>query len=118
MNAENINPDSYFEKYCNISNISCTQSQILTDSCLVLQLSLPQSIETGVKLITDVVGAAPTGDAPTDVVGASPVGAPPTTSVINNLIVYNSATYIRDLTDDASSMNCTSNSKYLTRHIT
>ena len=45
MNAENINSDSYFEKYCNISNISCTQSQILTDSYLVLQLSLPNLLK-------------------------------------------------------------------------
>ena len=36
-------------KYWKISNISGTKSQNLNDSCLVLQLSLPNPLKLGVK---------------------------------------------------------------------
>ena len=48
--------------YCQTSNISGTNSQNLNVSRLILQLSLPNPLRPGVK--SDVVGAAPTGDAP------------------------------------------------------
>ena len=52
--------------YCQISNIRCTKSQSLNDSRLVLQLSVPNPLKPGVKVENeDVVGPAPTGDAPT-----------------------------------------------------
>ena len=52
--------------YCKISNISHTKSQNLNDSRLVLQLSLPNPIQARCRVKNeDVVGAAPTGDAPT-----------------------------------------------------
>ena len=52
--------------YRKISNIRHTKSPNLNVSCLVLQLSLHNPMKPGVKLILkDVVGAAPTGDAPT-----------------------------------------------------
>ena len=53
--------------YRKTSSISRTISPNVNVSCLVLQLSLPNSLKPGVKLRTneDVVGAAPTGDAPT-----------------------------------------------------
>ena len=44
--------------------MSRTKSQNLNVSCVVLQLSLPNPLNPGVKY-EDVVGAAPTGDAPT-----------------------------------------------------
>ena len=47
-------------------NIRCTKSQTLNVSHLILQLSLPNPMKPGVKSKNeDVVGAAPTGDAPT-----------------------------------------------------
>ena len=53
-------------EYYQISNIRCTIFQDLNVSRLVLQLSLPDSLEPGVEVGNeDVVGAAPTGDAPT-----------------------------------------------------
>ena len=56
----------YFYYNRQISNISRTHSQKLHDSRLVLQLSLANPLKPGVKLRNeDVVGAAPTGDAPT-----------------------------------------------------
>ena len=53
--------------YRKVSNIRCTKSQNLNASSLVLQLSLPNPLKPDVKLRInkDVVGAAPTGDAPT-----------------------------------------------------
>ena len=51
--------------YCKISNISCTKSQNLNDSHLVLQLVFVQFIEARCKVENeDKVGAAPTGNAP------------------------------------------------------
>ena len=41
------------------------KSQNLNDSCVVLQLSLPSRLKTGQVENEDVVGAVPTGDAPT-----------------------------------------------------
>ena len=35
--------------YCKVSNISCTKSQNLNDSRLVLQLSLPYPLKSGVE---------------------------------------------------------------------
>ena len=52
------------EIYRNVSNIRRTKSQHLNVSRLVLQLSLPNRLKPGVEN-EDVVGAAPTGDAPT-----------------------------------------------------
>ena len=49
-------------KYRTVSKVSRTKSQDLNDSRLVLQLSLP-NLKLGVGN-EDVVGAAPTGDAP------------------------------------------------------
>ena len=37
------------DNYCKISNISCTKSQNLNDSHVVLQLSLPNPLKPGVK---------------------------------------------------------------------
>ena len=51
--------------YRKISNISGTKSQNLNVSRLGLQLSLCNILKPGVKPSEDVVGAAPTGDAPT-----------------------------------------------------
>ena len=50
--------------YREISNISRTKSQNINVSHLVLQLSLPNPMKPGVRN-EDVVGTAPTGDAPT-----------------------------------------------------
>ena len=51
--------------YGKISNIRCTISQTLNVSCLALHLSLLKSIEARYYVENeDVVGAAPTGDAP------------------------------------------------------
>ena len=50
--------------YQQISDISHTKSQNWNVSCLVLQLSLRNLLKPGVDN-EDVVGAAPTGDAPT-----------------------------------------------------
>ena len=47
-----------------ISNVSRTKSQNLNDSHLVLKSSLPYPLKPGVEN-EDVIGAAPTGDAPT-----------------------------------------------------
>ena len=51
------------------SNITCSKSKNLNASRLVLQFTLPstlKSVEAGCySEIEDVVGAAPTGDAPT-----------------------------------------------------
>ena len=56
----------YKINYRNVSNISCTKSQNLNDSRLVLEIVFTQSIEAGYQVENeDVVGAAPTGDAPT-----------------------------------------------------
>ena len=53
-------------KYRQISNIRRTQSQNLKVSRLILQLSFVESFEVMYKVENeDVVGAAPTGDAPT-----------------------------------------------------
>ena len=53
-------------KYLKISDISHTKSQSLNDLCFVLQLPLPKSIEARYEVENeDVVGAAPTGAAPT-----------------------------------------------------
>ena len=54
--------DSSKLHYRKTSSICRTKSQNLTVSCVVLQLSLPNPLKRGVE---DVVGAAPTGDAPT-----------------------------------------------------
>ena len=53
--------------YRKTSSLSHTKSQNLNVSCLLLQWSLPnQSIEARYQVENeDVVGAAPTGDAPT-----------------------------------------------------
>ena len=52
--------------YRQIANIRRTDSQNLTVSLLHLQLSSDQSIETRCQIENeDVVGAAPSGDAPT-----------------------------------------------------
>ena len=51
-----------------VSNIRHTKSQNLNDSRLVLEIVFTQSIEAGYKVENhdeDVVGATPTGDAPT-----------------------------------------------------
>ena len=54
------------ETYRKISNIRCTKSPNLNAPRLVLQLSLPIPMKPGVTVENeDVVGAAPTGDAPT-----------------------------------------------------
>ena len=54
------------EIFRQISNIRCTESQNLNVSHLVLQLSLCSLLKPGVNLKNeDVVGAAPTGNAPT-----------------------------------------------------
>ena len=76
--------------YHQISNIRRTKSQTLNVSCLVLQLSLPKALESGVKSrmkMYIVVGAAPAGDAPTT-----------SEWVINNFIAYYGAPYIRGYT--------------------
>ena len=52
--------------YRQVSNIRCTKSQLLKDYRIVLRLSLPNPLKPDVKVESeDVVGAAPTGDAPT-----------------------------------------------------
>ena len=53
--------------YCQISKISGTKSQNLNVSHLGLQLSLRNILKPGVKMNENenIVGAAPTGDAPT-----------------------------------------------------
>ena len=51
--------------YRQISHIRRNKSQSLNDSRLVLHLSLPNLLKTGIVENEDVVGAAPTGDAPT-----------------------------------------------------
>ena len=51
--------------YCQISDICCNKYPNLNVSRLVLQLSLPSPLKLGFKSSEDVVGAAPTGDAPT-----------------------------------------------------
>ena len=52
-------------KYRQTSHISHTKSQNLNVSRLVLQLSLSSPLKQGVKSkMEDVVGAVPTGDAP------------------------------------------------------
>ena len=74
--------------YCKISNIRGTKSLNLNVSRLGLQLSfcaIYWSPVLGGEW--DVVGAALTGDAPTTYIW-----------VINNLIAYESASYIRELT--------------------
>ena len=43
--------DMFIWYYRKISNISRTTSQNLNDSCLVLQLSLPNPLKPGVKVI-------------------------------------------------------------------
>ena len=51
--------------YCQMSNISCTKSQNLSVSHLILQLFFAQSIEARCQVKNiDVIGTAPTGDAP------------------------------------------------------
>ena len=70
-----------WDTYHKISNISCTTSQNVNDSHLTLQLSLPNPLRSTAKL--KIVGAAPTGDAPT--------------TVINNFIAYECAAYIGGL---------------------
>ena len=40
----------YHVSYCQTSNISCTKSQNINASCLVLQLSLPNPLKPGIKL--------------------------------------------------------------------
>ena len=74
LNAANINSFPmgvtliHWPSLCQIhrktSCISRTKSQNLNVSRLVLQSSLPNPLKPGVKY-EDVVGAAPTGDAPT-----------------------------------------------------
>ena len=55
-----------FEVHHQFSNIRGTQSPYINISRLVLRLSLPNPLKPGIKLrIEDVVGAAPTGAAPT-----------------------------------------------------
>ena len=56
------NPFFNFD-YRKVSDIRLIQSQNLDVSCLGMQLSLRNILKPGV-LIEDVVGAAPTGDAP------------------------------------------------------
>ena len=59
---------SYLGKYYRkTSSISRTKSQCLNGSCILAQLSSLIPLKPGVKLriSEDVVGAAPTGDAPT-----------------------------------------------------
>ena len=52
--------------YRQVSNIRRTKSRHLKDSPTVLRLSLPNLLKPDVKVENeDVVGAAPTGDAPT-----------------------------------------------------
>ena len=52
--------------YRKTSNTSHTKSQSLNVSCIPVQLFSHNPLKPGVKLINeDVVGAAPTGDAPT-----------------------------------------------------
>ena len=52
--------------YRKVSNIRRTKSQNLNDPYLVLKSSLPNPLKPGVEVENeDVVGAAPTGDAPT-----------------------------------------------------
>ena len=47
------------------SSISHTKSQNWNVSCLLLQWSLAYTLKPGVNVNEDVVGAMPTGDAPT-----------------------------------------------------
>ena len=55
----------YFKYYRPISNIRHSKSQHLNVSHLVFQLPLPNPLMPGVEIENeDVVGAAPTGDAP------------------------------------------------------
>ena len=51
--------------YREISDARRTKSQNLNVPRLIVQFSLPNSLKPGIKLRMDVVGAAPTGDAPT-----------------------------------------------------
>ena len=52
--------------HCQTSNKRCTKFQNLTASHVILQLVFDQSIETMCYVKNDdVVGAVPTGDAPT-----------------------------------------------------
>ena len=52
--------------YSQFSNIRRTQSKNIDVSRLVSQLSLPNPFKPGVKFENeDVIGVAPTGDAPT-----------------------------------------------------
>ena len=52
-------------KHCQVSNISRTKPQHLKDSRTVLRLSLLNPLKPDVEVENeDVVGAAPTGDAP------------------------------------------------------
>ena len=53
------------EMYRQVSNIKRTKSQHLKDSRTVLRLSLPNPLKPDEVENEDVVGAAPTGDAPT-----------------------------------------------------
>ena len=54
------------DEYHKISNISHTKSQNLNDCGLVLQLPLANPLKPGVEVENeDLVGAGPTGDAPT-----------------------------------------------------
>ena len=58
-----ISPNS---EYLKMSTIRRTEPQNLNDSRLILQLPLPNPLTPGIKSRNeDVVGAAPTGDAPT-----------------------------------------------------
>ena len=59
-----IDSVSWVKHYRKISNIRRTKSEKLSDCRLVLQLPLANPLKPGVEN-EDVVGAAPTGDAPT-----------------------------------------------------
>ena len=69
-------------KYCKISNISHTKSQNLNDSCLVLQLCVPNPLKPGVKSRMKSADRRCSNYI----------------WVMNNLIAYWGAPYIRDLT--------------------
>ena len=56
---------SIYPAYRQVSKISHAKSQNLNVSHLILQLSLPNPLKPCVVENEDVVGAAPTGDAPT-----------------------------------------------------
>ena len=68
-----------FIKCRKISGISCTKSQNLHVSRLVLQLSLPKPLKPGVKSSMNDHS---------DVVGASPVSAAPTTSEWSTILLH------------------------------